>query len=45
VLCLASGGEQQSAIFGLLGADVTVLDLCAQQLAGDRQVPTIIDIP
>ncbi|MFL5664220.1 MAG: SAM-dependent methyltransferase, partial [Ktedonobacteraceae bacterium] len=27
VLCLASGGGQQSAIFGLLGAQVTVFDL------------------
>ncbi len=27
VLCLASGGGQQSAAFGLLGANVTVLDL------------------
>jgi SAM-dependent methyltransferase len=37
VLCLASGGGQQSAIFGLLGADVTVLDLCAGQLESDQQ--------
>jgi hypothetical protein len=27
VLCLASGGGRQSACFGLLGAEVTVLDL------------------
>jgi SAM-dependent methyltransferase len=37
VLCLASGGGQQSAVFGLLGARVTVVDLTAGQLAGDRQ--------
>lgn len=27
VLCLASGGGQDSVAFGLLGADVTVFDL------------------
>jgi ubiquinone/menaquinone biosynthesis C-methylase UbiE len=37
VLCLASGGGQQSAVFGVLGAQVTVLDLTAGQLAGDRK--------
>ena len=37
VLCLASGGGQQSAVFGLLGARVTVLDLTEGQLAGDRE--------
>jgi ubiquinone/menaquinone biosynthesis C-methylase UbiE len=37
VLCLASGGGQQSAVFGLLGARVTVVDLAAGQLEGDRQ--------
>lgn len=36
VLCLGAGGGQQSALFGLLGANVTVLDLCEGQLAGDR---------
>jgi len=36
VLCLASGGGQQSAVFSLLGARVTVVDLCQGQLAGDR---------
>ncbi len=36
VLCLASGGGQQSAVFGLLGANVTVVDLAEGQLAGDR---------
>lgn len=37
VLCLASGGGQQSAVFGLLGAHVTVFDLAEGQLAGDQQ--------
>jgi len=36
VLCLASGGGKQSAELGLLGARVTVLDLCAGQLEADR---------
>jgi SAM-dependent methyltransferase len=36
VLCLASGGGQQSAVFGVLGAQVTVIDFSAGQLAGDR---------
>ena len=36
VLCLASGGGQQSAVFGLLGARVTVVDLAEGQLEGDR---------
>jgi SAM-dependent methyltransferase len=36
VLCLASGGGQQSAVFGLLGAKVSVLDISAGQLRGDR---------
>jgi len=37
VLCLAGGGGQQSAAFGLLGARVTVLDLTETQLERDRQ--------
>ena len=37
VLCLASGGGQQSAELGLLGAHVTVLDLCGGQLDADRR--------
>lgn len=36
VLCLASGGGQQSAVFGLLGARVTVVDLAEGQLQADR---------
>lgn len=37
VLCLASGGGQQSAVFSLLGAEVTVVDLSPAQLAGDER--------
>lgn len=37
ILCLASGGGQQSVVFGLLGAQVTVLDLTEGQLEGDRK--------
>jgi SAM-dependent methyltransferase len=36
VLCLAGGGGQQSAAFALLGAQVTVFDLSADQLARDQ---------
>jgi SAM-dependent methyltransferase len=36
-LCLASGGGQQSAVFALLGARVTVVDFAEGQLDGDRQ--------
>jgi len=36
VLCLAAGGGQQSAAFGLLGADVTVFDLSDEMLARDQ---------
>jgi ubiquinone/menaquinone biosynthesis C-methylase UbiE len=35
VLCLASGGGQQSAAFALLGADVTVFDFSPTQLERD----------
>jgi 2-polyprenyl-3-methyl-5-hydroxy-6-metoxy-1,4-benzoquinol methylase len=38
VLCLAGGGGQQSAAFGLLGAQVTVVDLSDAQLERDAQV-------
>jgi len=37
VLCLASGGGQQSTAFALLGANVTVLDLSDTQLTRDRE--------
>lgn len=36
VLCLASGGGQQSAAFALLGAAVTVFDLSPAQLQQDQ---------
>ena len=36
VLCLASGGGQQSAVFGLLGAKVSVVDIAEGQLEADR---------
>jgi len=36
VLCLAASGGQQSPLFCLLGANVTVLDLAEGQLAGDH---------
>ncbi|MCB0015858.1 MAG: class I SAM-dependent methyltransferase, partial [Anaerolineales bacterium] len=35
VLCLASGGGQQSPAFALLGARVTVVDFAEKQLAQD----------
>lgn len=35
VLCLASAGGKQSVAFGLLGAEVTVVDLSSEQLAKD----------
>src|SRR5262249_28969242 len=35
VLCLAGGGGQQSLAFGLLGANVTVVDLSDEQLKRD----------
>lgn len=37
VLCLAAGGGQQSAVFGLLGARVTVVDISDGQLEGDKK--------
>lgn len=37
VLCLAGGGGQQSAAYALLGAEVTVVDLSPEQLAGDHE--------
>ncbi len=37
VLCLAGGGGQQSAAMGLLGANVTVMDLSEAQLERDRE--------
>jgi len=40
VLCLGAGGGQQSVVFGLLGAHVTVVDLAEGQLKGDRKAAT-----
>lgn len=37
VLCLASGGGQQSAAFAVLGAQVTVVDLSETQLTRDHE--------
>jgi ubiquinone/menaquinone biosynthesis C-methylase UbiE len=37
LLLLAGGGGQHSAVFGLLGAQVTVLDLCPEQLDADER--------
>jgi SAM-dependent methyltransferase len=37
VLLLAGGGGQHSVVFGLLGAHVTVLDLCPEQLDADER--------
>ena len=37
VLCLASGGGQQSAAFALAGACVAVIDLSAEQIERDRE--------
>ncbi len=37
VLCLAAGGGQQSAAFGLLGSNVTSIDLSEAQLESDRK--------
>jgi 2-polyprenyl-3-methyl-5-hydroxy-6-metoxy-1,4-benzoquinol methylase len=45
VLCLASGGGQQSAAFALLGAMVTVIDLSEEQLQRDREVASHYHVP
>lgn len=37
VLLLASGGGQQSAVFGLLDAKVTVVDISEGQLSGEKK--------
>jgi SAM-dependent methyltransferase len=44
VLCLASGGGQDSVAFGLLGAQVTVYDLSDIQLERDRQAAAHHDL-
>lgn len=38
VLCLAASGGQQAPLFALMGADVTVMDLCREQLLQDEYV-------
>lgn len=43
VLCLAGGGGQQSAAFAVLGANVSVFDLSAEQLERDKEVATHYD--
>ena len=40
VLCLAAGGGQHSVAFGLMGANVTVLDLSETQLQRDHEAAT-----
>ena len=45
VLCLASGGGQQTAAFAVLGANVTVLDLSDEMLAGDRLAAAHYHLP
>ncbi|MCB0063600.1 MAG: class I SAM-dependent methyltransferase [Caldilineaceae bacterium] len=45
LLCLGSGGGQQSAAFALLGAETTVLDLTENQLAGDRLAAAHYGLP
>jgi SAM-dependent methyltransferase len=44
VLCLASGGGQQSVAFALLGANVTVFDLSEAQLQRDREAATFYQV-
>lgn len=38
VLCLAAAGGQQAPLFALMGAEVTVFDLCKEQLEQDEYV-------
>jgi 2-polyprenyl-3-methyl-5-hydroxy-6-metoxy-1,4-benzoquinol methylase len=45
VLCLASGGGQQSVAFALLGAEVTVYDLSEEQLSRDRAAAEHYGVP
>ena len=40
VLCLASGGGRQSALYASAGARVTVVDISGEMLALDREVAT-----
>ncbi|MEM1325741.1 MAG: class I SAM-dependent methyltransferase [Bacteroidota bacterium] len=43
VLCLASGGRQQSVAFALLDAEVTIVDFSEEQLKKERLVSQIYD--
>jgi len=45
ILCLASGGGQQSVLFGLLGGNVTVLDLSEKQLECDKKAAEFYGYP
>ena len=45
VLCLAAGGGQQTAVFGLLRANVTVADLTQGQLDGDEKAAAHYSYP
>ncbi len=45
VLCLASGGGQQSVVFGLLGANVSVVDLSQVQLDQDEAIAESMGYP
>ena len=45
VLCLATGGGQQSAAFAMLGAKTNVIDLSDAQLAQDRVAATQRTVP
>lgn len=45
VLCLATGGGQQSAAFAMLGAKTNVIDLSDAQLAQDRVAATQHNLP
>ncbi len=40
VLCLASGGGRQSALYASAGASVTVVDISGEMLVLDRQIAT-----
>lgn len=45
VLCLASGGGRQGALYAAAGARVTVVDISAEMLAIDRQVAAERGLP
>jgi len=45
VLCLASGGGRQSALYAAAGAEVTVVDLSPAMLALDRRVAAEYQLP